>query len=94
MDLSPRHECAAAYEITDAAAAQTVKFGNSRPTKLRMLWENTVHDNLHYGNLITYLRRPKASKAYWIAIVAPDGVDTPLTVIVIGNASPVTPVGS
>lgn len=49
--------CDAVYDgLTDATVVQTVAMGSSRPTKLRLLWENTAHDNLHYGNLITYLR--------------------------------------
>ena len=49
--------CDAVYDrITDAAAVQTVKFGASEPTKLRILWSNTVHNSSHYGNLVTYLR--------------------------------------
>ena len=33
-----------------------IKVGQSQHTRLRMLWSNTVHDNSHYGNLVTYLR--------------------------------------
>jgi uncharacterized damage-inducible protein DinB len=46
--------CDTAYDgLTDARAVQQVKGGGST---LRMLWGNTVHDNSHYGNLVTYLR--------------------------------------
>lgn len=49
--------CDAAYDgHTDAAAVEMIQVGASRHTKLRMLWVNTVHDNSHYGNLVTYLR--------------------------------------
>jgi uncharacterized damage-inducible protein DinB len=49
--------CDAVYDgLTDAAAVQMIKVGQSRHTRLRMLWGNTVHDNSHYGNLVTYLR--------------------------------------
>jgi uncharacterized damage-inducible protein DinB len=49
--------CDAAYDgLTDAAAVETIKVGAVEHTKLRMLWVNTVHDESHYGNLVTYLR--------------------------------------
>ena len=49
--------CDAAYDgVTDATAIQMIKVGQSQHTRLRMLWGNTVHDNSHYGNLVTYLR--------------------------------------
>ncbi len=49
--------CDAAYDsLTDRAAVEMIKVGAAEHTKLRMLWVNTVHDNSHYGNLVTYLR--------------------------------------
>jgi uncharacterized damage-inducible protein DinB len=49
--------CDAAYDgLTDAAAVEMVKVGAAEHTKLRMLWVNTVHDESHYGNMVTYLR--------------------------------------
>ena len=49
--------CDAVYDgLTDAAAVQMIKVGQSQHTRLRMLWGNTVHDTSHYGNLVTYLR--------------------------------------
>lgn len=49
--------CDAVYgALTDAAAAQTIPVGQSRHTRLHMLWGNTLHDTSHYGNLVTYLR--------------------------------------
>ena len=49
--------CDAAYDgLTDAAAVDMVKVGAAEHTKLRMLWVNTVHDESHYGNMVTYLR--------------------------------------
>lgn len=49
--------CDSAYDgLTDAAAIQTVRIGDSQRTRLRLLWMNTVHDNSHYGNIVTYLR--------------------------------------
>jgi uncharacterized damage-inducible protein DinB len=59
--LAALHEsfayCDSAYDgVTDATAVQTIKVGQSQHTRLGMLWRNTVHDNSHYGNLVTYLR--------------------------------------
>jgi|SRR5271170_4276403 len=49
--------CDGAYDsMTDAKAIEMVKVGDSERTKLRLLWSNTVHDNSHYGNIVTYLR--------------------------------------
>jgi len=50
--------CAKAYDsMTDAAGAQTVKlFGNLDIPKLDVLVVNLMHDNEHYGNLVTYMR--------------------------------------
>ncbi|HXA08074.1 MAG TPA: DinB family protein [Bryobacteraceae bacterium] len=49
--------CDAAYDaLRDTAAVEMVKVGAAEHTKLRMLWVNTVHDESHYGNLVTYLR--------------------------------------
>ena len=42
--------------LTDATAAETVQIGQSRRTRLHILWGNTLHDTSHYGNLVTYLR--------------------------------------
>ena len=49
--------CDAAYDgLTDATAARMIKVGQSQQTSLGMLWGNTIHDNSHYGNIVTYLR--------------------------------------
>jgi len=49
--------CDAAYgKMTDAQAAGIVNTGGSKSTRLRLLWMNIVHDQSHYGNLVTYLR--------------------------------------
>jgi uncharacterized damage-inducible protein DinB len=49
--------CDAVYEgLTDATAVQTIKIGQSQHTRLGILWGNVIHDNSHYGNLVTYLR--------------------------------------
>jgi uncharacterized damage-inducible protein DinB len=42
--------------LTDATDVQMIKVGQSRRTRLRMLWADTVHNNSHYGNLVTYMR--------------------------------------
>ena len=49
--------CDKAYDgMTDAAAAQKIKFfGQERP-KLTVLNFNNMHDYEHYGNMVTYLR--------------------------------------
>jgi uncharacterized damage-inducible protein DinB len=49
--------CDAVYDkMTDADATSIVNTGGSQSTKLRLLWMNVVHDESHYGNLVTYLR--------------------------------------
>jgi len=49
--------CDAAYDkMTDPEALKTVNTGGSKSMKLRLLWMNIVHDESHYGNLVTYLR--------------------------------------
>jgi uncharacterized damage-inducible protein DinB len=49
--------CDAVYDkMTDAQAAEIVNTGGSKSTRLRLLWMNIVHDESHYGNLVTYLR--------------------------------------
>jgi uncharacterized damage-inducible protein DinB len=49
--------CDSAYkDITDASAKEIVNTGGNRSMKLRLLWMNVVHDQSHYGNMVTYLR--------------------------------------
>jgi uncharacterized damage-inducible protein DinB len=49
--------CDSAYDaITDASAKEIVNTGGNRSMKLRLLWMNVVHDQSHYGNIVTYLR--------------------------------------
>jgi len=49
--------CDRAYSgMTDAAAAQTVKFMGMETPKLFVLMGNNLHSAEHYGNLVTYLR--------------------------------------
>jgi len=47
--------CAKAYAQTDSDAAQPAYEGDKR-SRLYQLLENAMHDNEHYGNLVTYLR--------------------------------------
>jgi uncharacterized damage-inducible protein DinB len=42
--------------MTDAEAMGEVNTGGSKSMKLRLLWMNIVHDESHYGNIVTYLR--------------------------------------
>ncbi len=49
--------CDSAYQgMTDAHAADIVKFGKMNATKLSLLDFNTAHSDEHYGNMVTYLR--------------------------------------
>ena len=49
--------CDAVYnKMTDAEVTGIVNTGGSQSMKLRLLWMNVVHDESHYGNLVTYLR--------------------------------------
>ncbi len=46
--------CDAVYDhMTDAEAVEKVEGGG---TKLRLLWQNVLHDGEHYGNIVTYMR--------------------------------------
>jgi len=49
--------CDSAYNaMTDTSAKEIVDTGGNRSMKLRLLWMNVVHDQSHYGNIVTYLR--------------------------------------
>lgn len=49
--------CDAAFAgMTDAKAAEMVKFFGGERTRLSVLSFNTAHDFEHYGNLVTYMR--------------------------------------
>jgi uncharacterized damage-inducible protein DinB len=49
--------CDSVYDsLNDQTALDTIKRGDTQRTRLKILWGNTGQDNLHYGNLITYLR--------------------------------------
>ena len=49
--------CEAAYaDLTDAKAAETVKFFGMPATRLGIMDFNVAHNMEHYGNLVTYMR--------------------------------------
>jgi hypothetical protein len=49
--------CDALYaKMTDADAAQVVTVFGQKSTKIGVMETNTQHTNLHYGNMITYMR--------------------------------------
>jgi uncharacterized damage-inducible protein DinB len=49
--------CEAAYaDLTDAKAAETVKFFGMAATRLGIMDFNVAHNMEHYGNLVTYMR--------------------------------------
>ncbi|MDQ6666296.1 MAG: DinB family protein [Acidobacteriota bacterium] len=49
--------CDKVYDgMTDAQAAQIVKFFGRDSAKLTVLSFNTAHDDEHYGNMVTYMR--------------------------------------
>lgn len=48
--------CDRAYDLSDAAATRSLEMNGREFTPLYMLIYNVKHDNLHYGNLVTYLR--------------------------------------
>ncbi len=49
--------CDKAYDgMTDAHAAETIKFFGHELPKLSILDYNTAHTDEHYGNMVTYLR--------------------------------------
>jgi len=51
--------CDRAYKQTDKASSGAADlFGNKR-TRLFALMENAMHDNEHYGNIVTYMRMNK-----------------------------------
>jgi uncharacterized damage-inducible protein DinB len=54
--LSASNEiCTRAYAQTDTEAALPAYEGDKR-SRLYLLLENAMHDNEHYGNIVTYLR--------------------------------------
>jgi uncharacterized damage-inducible protein DinB len=49
--------CESVYaDLTDAKAAETVKFFGMNITRLGAMDFNTAHNMEHYGNLVTYMR--------------------------------------
>ena len=50
-------DCDAVYDgLTDRGALEPVTEGKDQRSKLSILWRNTIHNESHYGNLVTYLR--------------------------------------
>ena len=47
--------CARAYGQTEEATSRAAYEGDKR-SRLYVLLENAMHDNEHYGNIVTYLR--------------------------------------
>jgi hypothetical protein len=43
-------------KMTDAQAGQTISLFGQRASKIGALEGNTQHTNLHYGNMVTYMR--------------------------------------
>jgi uncharacterized damage-inducible protein DinB len=49
--------CDAIYaKMTDAEAAQATNFFGQKVSKIGVMEFNTQHTNLHYGNMVTYMR--------------------------------------
>ena len=48
--------CDAAYALSDAATTGKVDMFGTQRTRLGALIQNAMHDDEHYGNLVTYLR--------------------------------------
>ena len=49
--------CDKAYAaLTDANAAELLKFGKGERARLNILSFNTAHNFEHYGNMVTYMR--------------------------------------
>ena len=48
--------CDAVYKMTDAQLSGPAELFGMKMTRLGFAFMNVTHDNLHYGNLITYLR--------------------------------------
>jgi len=49
--------CDKAYDgLTDANAAEAVKFFGREAPKMGVLIQNSLHNQEHYGNLVTYMR--------------------------------------
>jgi uncharacterized damage-inducible protein DinB len=48
--------CDKAYAMTDATAAEPVKFFGNPTNRLGVLAFSNMHDYEHYGNMVTYMR--------------------------------------
>lgn len=51
--------CARAYQQTDRAVEPMVDLFGQQRSRLFVLLENAMHDNEHYGNIVTYMRLNK-----------------------------------
>jgi len=49
-------KCKKAYQIGESDANKTVKLFGVERSGLYWLMSNMAHDNLHYGNIVTYMR--------------------------------------
>ena len=50
-------DCDTVYDgLTDQVALEQVTRGPEKRSKLSILWRNTIHNESHYGNLVTYMR--------------------------------------
>jgi uncharacterized damage-inducible protein DinB len=48
--------CDPVYKMTEASLSATAEMFGMKQTRLGWAFMNVTHDNLHYGNVITYLR--------------------------------------
>jgi uncharacterized damage-inducible protein DinB len=48
--------CDPLYEMSDAKAGEQIDFFGSKGSRLWVLMFNVAHSNLHYGNIVTYMR--------------------------------------
>ena len=48
--------CKRAYAMSESASGKSIKMFGLERTALYWLFSNMGHDNLHYGNIVTYMR--------------------------------------
>ena len=53
--VAAKDVCERAYGQSDEETGRPA-YGGGRATRLHVLLENAMHDNEHYGNIVTYLR--------------------------------------
>lgn len=51
--------CKKAYAMSESATGKNIKLFGIEQTGLYWLFSNVGHDNLHYGNIVTYMRMMK-----------------------------------